>query len=164
MLLYHYTHITTAVDKINEDAALKIQTGDQDNGLKPALWFSENNKYETSAFKGFINQETGNFNQFKSFEEQLTSIGWVRYVADSKEIRFISWKDYVHVSGLNLSDIKKMEKINKDLGANTDEWFCSFEDIQFDKLLKAEVYTNSWVDLNEKNLIDAINKAKWLNK
>ena len=63
MLLYHYTHITTAVDKINEDAALKIQRGDQDNGLKPALWFSENNKYETSAFKGFINQETGNFNQ-----------------------------------------------------------------------------------------------------
>ena len=164
MLLYHYTHITTAIDKINKDAVLKVQKTDQDNGLKPALWFSGNNKYETSAFKGFINQETGKFNQFNSFEEQLIAIGWVRYIADSDKIRFLSWKDYVHVSGLDLSDIKKMEKTNKDLGADTSEWFCSFEDIHFDKLLKAEVYTDSWVELNEKNLIDAIKNAKWLNE
>jgi len=164
MLLYHYTHITTAIDKINKDAELKVQKVDQDNGLKPALWFSGNEKYEISAFKGFINQETGKFNQFTSFEEQLSAIGWVRYVADSNNIKFLSWKDYVHVSGIDLSDIKKMEKIHKDLGADTSEWFCSFENLHFDKLLKAEVYTDSWVDLNEKNLIDAISKAKWLNE
>ena len=51
MLLYHYTHITTAIDKINQDAVLKVQKTDQDNGLKPALWFSENNKYETSEYE-----------------------------------------------------------------------------------------------------------------
>ncbi len=164
MLLYHYTHITTALDKINEDAILKVQKGNQDNGLKPALWFSANDKYETSSFKGFLNQETGNYNQFKTFEEQLSAIGWVRYVAETNTIPFLSWKDYTHVSGLELSDIKKMEKIHKNLGSDTSDWYCSFEDLHFDKLLRAEVYTDRWVDLNEKNLIEAIKEAKWLNE
>ncbi|MBJ23834.1 MAG: hypothetical protein CMB64_04120 [Euryarchaeota archaeon] len=164
MLLYHYTHITTALDKINEDAILKVQNESQDNALKPALWFSANKKFETSALKGFINQETGKFSQFKTFEDQLTTIGCVRYVAETNTVPFLNWKDYTHVSGIDLSDIKKMEKIHKDLGADTSEWYCSFEDLHFDKLLRAEVYTNDWVELNEKNLIDAINKAKWLNE
>ena len=93
MLLYHYTHITTALDKINEDAILKVQNESQDNALKPALWFSANKKFETSALKGFINQETGKFSQFKTFEDQLTTIGCVRYVAETNTVPFLNWKD-----------------------------------------------------------------------
>ena len=53
---------------------------------------------------------------------------------------------------------------NENIDVVMDMFACSFEDIHFDKLLKAEVYTNSWVELNEKNLIDAIKNAKWLNE
>tara|TARA_Y100000816_G_C26108076_1_gene589723 strand:+ start:997 stop:1182 length:186 start_codon:yes stop_codon:yes gene_type:complete len=54
MLLFHYTHIKTAIDKINKDQKLIVSKTDKDNGLKPAVWFSSDNNFEVTALKDFI--------------------------------------------------------------------------------------------------------------
>tara|TARA_Y100001936_G_scaffold35164_1_gene33164 strand:+ start:1701 stop:2192 length:492 start_codon:yes stop_codon:yes gene_type:complete len=162
MLLFHYTHIKTAIDKINKDQKLIVSKTDRDHGLKPAVWFSSDNNFEVTALKGFINNDNGEYTRFKTFEEQLDKIGWVRFVIDDKDGLLIGWKDYVHVSGLNEREWKKMEETHIKLGANPSKWFCSFEDIHYENLLRAEVFTNKWVEMNNDNLKIAIENADWL--
>ena len=92
MIVFHYTHLKAGIS-ILQDTFLEVPEV-LNNNLKPAIWFSKQNKYEPSVLKNN-----------NSFEDQLKTIGCMRFVYhDTKEL--ISWEEYKNMIGLDKMKIE----------------------------------------------------------
>ena len=149
MIVFHYTHLKAGIS-ILQDTFLEVPEV-LNNNLKPAIWFSKQNKYEPSVLKNN-----------NSFEDQLKTIGCMRFVYDdTKEL--ISWEEYKNMLGLDRMKIENIESNYYENGYMPTDWFCSLNNISLKQLESIEVYTDKWDWAVEDNIQIAIKNARSIN-
>jgi len=122
--IYHYTSLIH-LENIVQDGYLKTSGADKRFGIKPAIWFSKNTRWEPTATKmAFSGTELIDLTE----EEQLNTIGMVRFgIPFTAEL--ISWRKYRHVGKINPLLHTSLERIGKEKGANPDDWYWSLKNI-----------------------------------
>ena len=149
MIVFHYTNLKSGIS-ILQDGFLEVPEV-INNNLTPAIWFSKQDKYESSVLK--IN---------RSFVDELKTIGSMRFVYGNIN-ELIAWEDYKNILELNEEKIKNIENNYVEEGHLPSEWFCSLKNISLKQLESIEVFTDKWDWATEENIQIAVRKAKSLN-
>lgn len=142
-IIFHYTNLN-CVEQIVKDACLKISKADKMFGIKPAIWFSKNKRWEPTATKmAFNGTEIVELTE----EEQLNAFGMIRFgIPFTTEL--ISWRKYRHVGKINPLLHTSLERVGKEKGANPDDWYCSLKNIPLSTCVCIEQFDGTeWVNV-----------------
>lgn len=122
--LWHYTvrqHLSGILaDKEIRPAIIGVLPGE-----RPAVWFSSNPLWERTARKGLMDERTGKIRELNTMAENHKYGGLVRIEADTQVVP-INWAEFKRVSGIGRKVARGLQAIAREVGANPDEWYCSF--------------------------------------
>lgn len=133
--VYHYTS-SYHLEQILQDGRLKVSKADRNFGIRPAVWFSKNLKWEPTATKMIF--DVTSFRTLTE-EEQLNSLGMVRFaVALSTE--FISWRRYRHIGKIDPQLHSSMEALGLECGSKPDDWYCLLRNVPLSECISMESF------------------------
>ena len=159
MTYYHYTNLVRGF-KILQDYKIIIGETEKRMAKKPACWFSTNDHFEKSQYAGYENEEGRKF--VFTPEEMSKLMGSVRF-GFNKLNSFITFAKYKHASKEPIELYESLIKYGEKVGADTKEWYASFQDISLDYCISIEIFIkDKWVEWSEENYYKAVKVAKMI--
>jgi hypothetical protein len=146
--IYHYTSLFT-FKEIYEDEEIKVSAIDKCMGWEPAVWFTKNKAWETTANKTLMSKDSRR-TIFLTTQEQHDIFGLVRIGIDFSKALY-SWEEYKYLGNIHLADYEWREDIGNCSGSDPKrDWYCSFENVPRHQWVVIELYEKGiWVDLSD---------------
>lgn len=143
MNYYHYTP-EFRLPEIIDSGLIKLATESvYASKEKACAWVSTHPQWEPTATK-MVSDQSGNIIRL-TFKEQLEMFGCARIQV--KPRGYTHWGKIKHLAKMDLAQAKRMELAGIELGGNPKEWFGSFEPIEKENWIKAEVFKNGvWIE------------------
>jgi len=143
-IIYHYT-TTEHLAEILNSGMLKVSNPiEKVKCKKPTLWLSLNSVWEPTANKigEFIR---GEFMRI-SKEELHNYRPLIRFSVPFDKNSLWTWADYKYTKSISDEEYEEMERIGREQGADSNEWYASFKNINLTDCLKCEIWNgNNWV-------------------
>lgn len=165
MLYYHYTNLQHAASIINDDKIIvsRFEKNNKHIYKKAACWFSTNPHFEVGQFAAYQDGDGQTVEIFDA-EHMAKTIGAARF-GFNKLKAFITYAKYKHDSKLGDNDWQHMNNTAQNIGADTTEWYASFQDIPLDLCQSVEIYLDDeWQEYDEKKFSKAIDYATILKR
>ncbi len=155
-LLWHYT-IGQNYRLILADKAIKPSAAYTGTKNWPAIWFSRNQVWESSATKG-LDQPDGTWKPLTL--EELREVGGGLYrIGVAKETAPLTWDDFVRISGIAAQIAADLKRSAKERGATHKDWFASLVPVHSLQWLAVEVWENNqWVSV-ENSQASQVNRS-----
>jgi len=130
-IIWHYTH-GGAAREILETGFLKVSEAERKMKVKPpGLWFSLNQDWEYSCNK-WVKKSPSTPEVRLTKEQQHEHYGLYRFGIMLNDAEVCSWDDYLSKSNTPRKLHKAMEALGIEQGANPNDWYVSFKDIDLE--------------------------------
>ena len=118
----------------------------------PLIWFSLNQQWEPTATK-----TSGGFRRL-TFQEQLVTVGCIRFGLAYDDPRLMPWKRACATAGTRREDRRSLEKVGKRVGGDPEHWFAIAGDVPLSDLDLEIFGDGSWRHANPIEMADVWTK------
>ncbi|HEV8177052.1 MAG TPA: hypothetical protein VGP44_05125 [Gemmatimonadales bacterium] len=139
-LLWHYT-IGDRWFLIQEARYLKLATAMIGKGERGAVWFSRNQDYEPTAFKGPGWQHNGVVTMGMRLELRRLGHGLWRIGVDPATAP-VSWEQFKETSGIDPIIAYGLTGAGRKQGADPADWYCSYAEVPEERWRRVDFWFN----------------------
>jgi len=143
--MYHYSK-ACHFKEIMDSGVIKRAMAGVPKSEKPAVWLTLNDEWEGTALK-LDCMEPRHRNIFLPIRFKLKD-----ELIDNGQVKFVSFEEHKKSGGMDLVYAKALSDSALEMGSNSDDWFCCYDDIPIDNFNEPEVWDGSaWVSIDHMN-------------
>ena len=157
MIAWHYT-TCVQLEEILQSGKLIPTGAHREPGERPALWFSMNQVWETTATKEV--KLDGGVRYLNSMAKVHKVLGIIRIGVNPVKVRLLGFASFARKSGISKAGAASLRDTGREVGADVYEWRVSFEPIPAEQWAAIEVRTGErWEPLSRSEAAKAVRRV-----